>query len=254
MLFKLIVLTLLGIFSNLMGNDIIFAETFHITIPLDATTSNINEPFVPSTINVPTNSSVIWKNNDTTLHTVTSINETLNSISFDSGLLSQGQTYKLNFNKIGTFSYKCILHPFMMGNIIVGSKTSIIETAEKKTIDDIKQVKEPLLSEENPIILNAKEISGTYVWGNNGVNNPTLNLLLGGQYNFIIKSQQQDFAEHEFKIVLPDGEDIVEAEEVEEGEETQVSFTPRAVDSLKYYCEYHPQSMVGVINIVNNKK
>lgn len=254
------------LFLNLIdiNNNLVFAETFQITIPLGATTSNIDEPFVPSTINIPINSSVKWTNNDSTLHTVTSVNENFsNSNLFDSGLLSQDESFTVTYNKTGSYPYQCILHPFMTGNVIVVAESNIssTKTANKLSTaadnnNNIKQPKEQILIEDNPITLTAIEINGVYVWENNGKNNPMLNLLAEKQYDFIIKSLPSDSAEHEFKIVLPnDGEDIVEAEEVEEGEQAQVSFTPttaKTFDSLKYYCEYHPQSMVGIINIVSN--
>jgi plastocyanin len=256
-------------FLNLIdiNNNHVFAETFQITIPLGATTSNIDETFVPSTINIPINSSVKWTNNDSTLHTVTSVNKTFsNSNLFDSGFLSQGESFTVSYNNTGSYPYQCILHPFMTGNVIVVVESNIsspetAETANKLPTsatdnnNNIKQSKEQILIEENPITLTAIKINGVYVWENNGKNNPTLNLLAEKQYDFIIKSLPSDSAEHEFKIVLPNGEDIVEAEEVEEGEQAQVSFTPptfETFDSLKYYCEYHPQSMVGLINIASH--
>jgi plastocyanin len=277
--FKLVMLILFScsfvLFLNLIdiNNNHVFAETFQITIPLGATTSNIDEPFVPSTINIPINSSVKWTNKDSTLHTVTSINETLSKSNlFDSGLFSQGERFTVNYNKTGSYPYQCILHPFMTGNVIVVAESNISSTETAETANqlsasatdnnnnnNIKQPKEQILIEENPITLTAVEVNGVYVWENNGKNNPTLNLLAEKQYDFIIKSLPSDSAEHEFKIVLPngeeEGEEIIEAEEVEEGEQTQVSFTPiatKTVDTLKYYCEYHPQSMVGIINIVSN--
>jgi plastocyanin len=188
---------------------------------------------------------------------------------FDSGLLSQGESFTFSYNKTGSYPYQCISHPFMTGNVIVVdesniSSTETTETANKLSVaannnnnNNLKQPKEQILVEENPITLTAIEINDVYVWENNGKNNPTLNLLAEKQYDFIIKSLPSDSAEHEFKIVLPngEGEDIVEAEEVEEGEQTQISFTPiatKTIDTLKYYCEYHPQSMVGIIKIVSN--
>lgn len=50
----------------------VYSESFPVTIPTGATTTNVNEPFVPFTVNVPINSTVVWTNNDTNVHTVTS--------------------------------------------------------------------------------------------------------------------------------------------------------------------------------------
>jgi plastocyanin len=40
---------------------------------------------------------------------------------FDSGLLSQGQTFKHTFNKVGVVEYFCSLHPTMVGKVSVSS-------------------------------------------------------------------------------------------------------------------------------------
>ncbi|HYB04541.1 MAG TPA: cupredoxin domain-containing protein [Nitrososphaerales archaeon] len=74
--------------------------------------------FVPSTIIVVlgVNNTVIWKNNDTIYHTVTSYNGT-----FDSGLLAGGASWNFTFTKPGTYPYHCKLHLFMTGSVIVVS-------------------------------------------------------------------------------------------------------------------------------------
>jgi plastocyanin len=111
--------------------------------------------------------------------------------------------------------------------------------------------------QESPIVLNAKKIdNSTYVWESNGTNNPTLNLLVGKEYTVVVKSIVGDPAEHELKVALPGGtgieaEDFLESESVDQGEQTQVSFTPTGVGEFRYYCEYHPESMVGMLNVVN---
>ena len=253
MLFKFLIAFFLGLFFLYSIDDnFAFAELFPVTIPLGATTSNIDEPFIPSTISVPVNSTISWTNNDSAIHTVTSTNETSDSRLFDSGLLSQGQSFEVTYNKTGVYPYQCILHPFMTGNVNVGiNNTSASETASNaSSVRNTIESKDQNMVEESPITLTAQEIDGAYVWEKEGKNNPTLNLLSGKQYDFAIKSLPTDPAEHEFKIVLPNGEDIVEAEEVEEGEQTTVSFTPATQGTLRYYCEYHPDSMVGIINIV----
>ncbi len=252
MLVKFLIVLVSGLFFlHSIDDNFAFAESFTVTIPLGATTSNIGEPFIPSTISVPVNSSITWTNNDSAVHTVTSANETSGSRLFDSGLLSQGQNFKVTFNKIGVYPYQCMLHPFMTGNVNVGVNAFASETASNTSaVRNTIEPKDQNMVEESPIILTAQEINGAYVWQKDGKNNPTLNMLSGKQYNFTIKSLLTDPAEHEFKIVMPNGEDIVEAEEVEEGEQTAVSFTPTATQgSLRYYCEYHPDSMVGIINI-----
>jgi len=233
----------------------VYAENFQVTIPPGAATSIENEAFIPSTISVPINSTVMWTNNDTTPHTVTANNESDGSQLFDSGFLSPGQTFEVTFDKTGNYHYQCMLHPFMRGNVMIGvSNTSTLEsnTAELSNTT-VTQGNEQIVVEQSPLILGAKKINDAYVWESNGRNNPTLNLISGNEYSVIVRSILGDPAEHELKIVLPSGEDILESEGVEEGEQTQLSFTlPGTPGILKYYCVYHPQSMVGIINVINN--
>ena len=68
--------------------------------------------FNPSTITIPTDTTVIWTQMDSVDHTVT-------GIGFDSGTLSQGQTFRRTFYDAGTYSYSCSIHPTMIGTIIV---------------------------------------------------------------------------------------------------------------------------------------
>jgi plastocyanin len=72
--------------------------------------------FVPSTITVVigVNNTVIWTNNDYTIHTVTS-----DSSIFDSGLLNNGNSWSYTFTTAGTYSYHCAIHPYMNGTVTV---------------------------------------------------------------------------------------------------------------------------------------
>ena len=71
--------------------------------------------FNPSTITIPKGTTVVWTQNDSTPHTVTSSA----GMGFDSGTLNQGAIFSRIFNDVGTFSYGCSIHPAMKGTIIV---------------------------------------------------------------------------------------------------------------------------------------
>lgn len=85
------------------------------------------ENFFPKEVRVSlgTNNRVIWKNNDSTYHSVTADSDYVDKISgkFDStatiGLIPPGQTYNFTFTQAGTFSYHCIPHPWMTGTVTV---------------------------------------------------------------------------------------------------------------------------------------
>lgn len=74
-----------------------------------------NFAFSPATITVKTGSTVIWTNEASVAHTVTS--DSGNEL--DSPLLSQGKSYSHTFSQAGTFSYHCTPHPNMKGTVIV---------------------------------------------------------------------------------------------------------------------------------------
>jgi plastocyanin len=76
--------------------------------------------YTPSYLIVSRGTTVIWTNNDSSPHTVTSgLPSTGPTLDFDSGILTAGQTFSYGFGKSGDFDYYCTLHPFMTGKIAV---------------------------------------------------------------------------------------------------------------------------------------
>ena len=71
----------------------------------------------PNLITVTPDTMVVWKNVDTAIHTVTSVDGSVDS--FDSDIISGGQNYERIFSTIGTHDYFCIVHPWMKGTVIV---------------------------------------------------------------------------------------------------------------------------------------
>ena len=92
-----------------------------VSIVKGASNPNTQKPYDPSPLNVAVGRTVLWINSDNTAHTVTEGNPSGNTPSngFDSGILGPGQTFKHAFDKPGTVSYDCTLHPFMLGQVIV---------------------------------------------------------------------------------------------------------------------------------------
>ncbi len=84
--------------------------------------------FTPNPVNVAPGDTVTWKNTDTASHTVTSgkpDNSTGNIVAavFDSSLLGPGKTFSHTFTTadVGTINYFCQVHPWMAGQVIVGT-------------------------------------------------------------------------------------------------------------------------------------
>ena len=74
-----------------------------------------NFAYSPSTLTVKKGDTIIWTNQDTTKHTVTSDSGS----ELDSELLGKGETYSHTFSTEGTFAYHCTPHPYMKAKIIV---------------------------------------------------------------------------------------------------------------------------------------
>jgi plastocyanin len=73
-----------------------------------------NFMFMPDTITVPAGTTVVWQNDDTSPHTVTSVDGT-----FHSSALDTKDKFSFTFDKAGTFEYFCRLHPFMKGRVVI---------------------------------------------------------------------------------------------------------------------------------------
>ena len=73
--------------------------------------------FHPSCISVAVGTKVTFTNADSTTHTATDSS----SGGFDSGNLSQSQTFTQTFMTAGTFNYLCSIHQYMRGTVVVRS-------------------------------------------------------------------------------------------------------------------------------------
>ena len=107
------------------------------------------------------------------------------------------------------------------------------------------------LDQNNIIELTANKVGESYVWKNSELGfNPSFNFKANTSYTFLINSFQNDTAEHELIIEPKEGgEHLAESEEIEHGSSSEFVFNTGTSQILKYYCEYHPDSMVGMINV-----
>ena len=77
--------------------------------------------YLPSSIAVSAGDTVVWENEDNAAHTVTYGDpQTFPTPIFDSGLLPPGLSYEFAFADAGEHDYFCIVHPWMVGQVIVG--------------------------------------------------------------------------------------------------------------------------------------
>jgi plastocyanin len=74
----------------------------------------------PELLTVDSGTTVIWNNDDSTIHTVTAgTAENGPSGRFDSELIGAGESFEYTFSTSGTEDYYCIVHPWMTGTVTV---------------------------------------------------------------------------------------------------------------------------------------
>ena len=65
-------------------------------------------------LTVATGTTISWLNNDNTTHT-----STADGNQFSSGNIAPGGRFNFTFSSAGRFTYKCQIHPNMVGTIVV---------------------------------------------------------------------------------------------------------------------------------------
>jgi len=75
----------------------------------------------PQALQIPVGTTVLWINEDSAMHTITSGNsqEGPNGL-FDSDLIGGGDSFEFTFASPGKEDYYCIVHPWMVGSVEVG--------------------------------------------------------------------------------------------------------------------------------------
>ena len=79
-----------------------------------------DECYIPATLNISAGTTVIWENNDAAAHLATSGTPDGGPDGvFDSGMIMGGATYEYEFTETGEFVYYCLVHPWMVGTVVV---------------------------------------------------------------------------------------------------------------------------------------
>ena len=99
------------------------SNSTQVSIVNGATTLS-DKAFSPNNMMVKVGNTIVWTNDDSTIHTVTSGSPNTPDAGqvFDSGLtslISPSKTFSHKFTSPGEFSYFCRLHPTMIGEIEV---------------------------------------------------------------------------------------------------------------------------------------
>jgi len=103
-----------------------FAAEVSVSVPAGSNVpgcEDTDECWFPATVNIDIGDTVTWSNDDTAAHTVTGGNAADGpSGAFDSSLFLAGAVFSQTFDEAGTFEYFCMVHPWMVGNVIVGGE------------------------------------------------------------------------------------------------------------------------------------
>ena len=131
--------------SFVYGGEAPVVPEVAISILPDSATQG-NPDYEPDSLQVVKGHTIVWTNNDSTMHTATSAGV------FDSDILNAGDVYKLDTStlEIGKYDYMCIVHPWMTGSFdLVDATTQRL--AEGATATDPNSVPQEEVIEEAPI-------------------------------------------------------------------------------------------------------
>jgi len=84
-----------------------------VSIPVGAQVLG-SRAFTPNPADVAVGTTVTWTNTDSISHTSTS-----DATGWNSGIVAPGGKFSFAFDKAGTFSYHCAIHPGMVGSVTV---------------------------------------------------------------------------------------------------------------------------------------
>jgi plastocyanin len=94
----------------------VYSSSETVTIAPGASIPSNTKFYVPDSLSISIGTTVIWTNEDSTLHTVTSGSPTggNSGVEFDSSYLASGKTFQHTFISPGTFDYYCMFLPFYL--------------------------------------------------------------------------------------------------------------------------------------------
>jgi len=109
--------------SNATNGNSSGGAVTNVSIVVGASVATNNQFYNPASVETTVGSMVTWKNNDSTLHTVTSgtvdNGKPTPDNKFGSDYLNNGNTFSFVFDTAGDFPYYCSIHPWMTGKVIV---------------------------------------------------------------------------------------------------------------------------------------
>jgi plastocyanin len=95
------------------------------------------DAYSPNPIQVSTGTTVTWTNDDTQPHTVTLGENAIPDQRFDSGIMASAATFDHTFTEPGEYPYFCLLHPNMVGAVVVAATAAPASTDEENPATEI---------------------------------------------------------------------------------------------------------------------
>lgn len=134
-------------------------------------------------------------------------------------------------------------------NEIVQSLQNKPESEENENAEQTENTA-PVITEQNTITnqidIFAIEVDEVYMWSRPSGNNPAITLTANVE-NMIQITNPTD-VKHEFVITL-DGKEIAASGDVQPDSSGKITINPTTTGVFEYHCEYHPDTMKGIINV-----
>src|SRR6186997_2472569 len=156
----------------------------------------------------------------------------------------------LHFNK--KILTSCIIISILLIGMSYSSHYLVQSVSAKKSNSDDKasstSTDSSASNSSSSIALNALELKNeTYRWQNTSkAINPTLHL--NANTDYIIKIKNPTDTKHEL-IIGSNGTEIVKSNEMAPGKTGKLTLPGNLTGTLEYHCEYHPDTMKGIIEI-----
>lgn len=101
-------------------NELLQEQISKIIIPNGNFNVSGGSFYLPLNLEIDSNTTVQWVNEDIVLHTIQSQDEFGNIVGlFNSAPLTTGERFEFTFTESGTYNYYCSLHPWRMGVVTV---------------------------------------------------------------------------------------------------------------------------------------
>ncbi|WP_415280718.1 cupredoxin domain-containing protein [Candidatus Nitrososphaera sp. FF02] len=137
----------------------------------------------------------------------------------------------------GTLDYHCEYHPDTMnGTIEVSASEEEDEETPSPTTNQTSTVEMTVEGDDE----------ASFRWMADDELNPTLEMVAGNQTTIEIENPTEEV--HNL-VIESDGDELEQSGNIEAGEDGELTITPEEEGELDYYCIFHPETMVGTIEV-----